>query len=190
MSVTVPVWDKARILTSIGIIKDGDTSTYVPVTIVNRVKTNIITPYELGHSISQWNSYIIEKPPEYTYTIVLPVISKEVAMLRDIQSAGLFFEMTLEDANANSNEREYQLGVEYFRYCKLTKNEREITVGEVPMVTFDGIAMEYSYDYWRENGDNWELTTVTDGVSTNRQWFGHGNPLSGNADMFVRWIKS
>jgi len=175
-------WDKARILASISLIKGGVPGIPVPISIVNRVVTDVNTPYEAGHSINQYNSHVIEKPPEYTFTIAISSISDEVELLRDIQSSGIYFQMELRDENDDSGNQEYKLCREYFRYCKLTRKRAEIVVGETPMVIYDGIALEYSYDFWKAG----VITPLKDG-NDNQYWFGHGDPIPSSVNLFANW---
>ena len=185
-------WDKARILSSIALIEGGVIKPFQPISVVNRITTDINTPYDRGHSINQYNSHVIEKPPEYSFVIAIAAISDEVELLRDVQSSGIYFQMELKDENDTTGEevpapgnREYKLCREYFNYCKLTRKRAEVTVGEVPMVIFDGIALEYSYDYWTQVSDVWTIQAINSGGT--RYWFGHGEPIPIDVPLYANF---
>lgn len=173
-------WEKARILSSIALIESGVATDEIPISVVNRVVTDINTPYDAGHSINQYNSHVIQRPPEYTFTIAIAAVSDEIELLRDIQSSGIFFKMILKDENETN--REFTLCKEIFNYCKITRKRMEINVGQVPMIMFDGFALEYTYEYWDANGN---ATAVEENGDT--YWFGHGTPIPDTLNLFANW---
>jgi len=177
MSENVKNWQNARILTKVFYLDPNTNAiTEHSCTLVNRVTTSNTTPVEPYSSLTKYNNGFFEKPPQYNFTVALPVVSDTASLFRSLQSAGLPFTIEISDPNSSG---EFKLNVEVYDKCRLENKAMDITVGNLPMTVFTGKALRYAYN------DGNAFSTVNGATVSNTNSFGSGDIP--NVNLFGAW---
>ena len=168
-------WEKARIA---GFIEyydlDGNLSQLHRIKVPNRISTNVIQDLEPYDGLDQWNQGYIERPPRYSFTLAVPATSPTARLLRSLLVTGIPFNLKIYDPNEfnDATKTEFQLLAETLQYCRLTSKEVSIVVGDMPMIVFNGLALEYSFN---------------DGENASMGAFSIGSGRLPNIDFFSEW---
>ena len=168
-------WEKARIA---GFIEyydlDGNLSELHRIQVVNRISINVVQDLQPYDGLDQWNQGYIEKPPRYSFTIAVPVTSPTTRLLRSLLVTGIPFNLKVYDPQEYNNvdKTEFQLLAEHLQQCRLTSKEVSIVVGDLPMVVFNGLALEYTFN---------------DGQDANASAFTIGSGRLPDIDFFAEW---
>jgi hypothetical protein len=171
-------WEKARLGIRISI--GSNTSTHV-IELPSTITYRTVSKYEIIHDITAWNNGVFEKPPEYTFTLAVPTLSISAVILRDLQNAGVPFNMEIYDINDTG---EHKLISDILINCYIDTGEVNVRTGELVMAVFSGFALRYNYRDGFATGNNSATVTTTAG-------FGSGE-LPTNltvATIFAKWAK-
>ena len=166
-------WDKARIAVEIT-YPGGSHTCELP----NRASINTKFNYIPYHGLNRWNQGVIEKAPEFTFTIGIPSVSKTVRLLRSLMVSGTPFGIGLSDEIADNNE--FALISEELQECRLTNKGLTVIVADMPMVIFQGMALRYTYSDPLGSGSS------QDG-SGNKVLFGDGKLIGSTDHIFAEW---
>lgn len=176
-------WDKARIATRIVYTNPSDNTEKIHTCVmVNRVSFKATFNYEPYHGLSEWNQGVIEKPPEFTFTIAIPATSDTTRLLRALHVSGLPFNMDIRDATAGNSE--FALITEVLVECRITSKEVNINVGELPMVVFNGMALRYTYSDPASGSSNIKNNALTQDAG---ELFGGGQILATANSPLEEW---
>ena len=155
-------WDKVKLAVNIyyprpssdvtAAITQATVLVGTPCPLVNRVSIKTSFKFEPYHGLTEWNQGVIEKPPEFTFTVAFPATSNIVRLMRALHAGGIPFNLEVKDTQVYGKDglgdpvpKEFALITEALMECRCTSKEVSITVGNIPMVVFQGMALRYTY---------------------------------------------
>lgn len=147
----------------------------------NRVLVRSVHNLDKYHSVEVDNMGYIHKPADYTFTIIVPVASPTSRLLRTLQELELPFNVKLTDT---STSKEFKIKEDTLQHCVLGSKDYEVQVGMMPMLSFDGQALRYTYKQEDEAGETVQIP-ADDGESP--LLFGDGIPVEGKEQMKDLW---
>lgn len=138
-------WDKGRMVGEITYTKPGATeATTRQCVMANRISTRILYNYRPIHGLNRWNDGVAHLAPEFEWTIGFPATAPIIRLLRNLQLGGIPFSFAVYDGNYSG---ENALIKEVFDECRVTERRVDVTIDDVPAVTYSGMALRFDPDY-------------------------------------------
>lgn len=163
-------WENARIVAKIqyyAVDSNGalsSTPTEYELELPNSIQTNITAQYDILDSITRSNNTFIEKPMRFKFNLAVPANCDGARLLRNILVARVPFSITLTDADDATGTGEFKLVIDGYEDCRLTDESISYKVGNVPMISFNGMALRAKYASFSAQGTlNTSYGTVGDG---------------------------
>lgn len=134
-------------------MQDGNEHTF---TDYIRMSVNRTANYNVYHSVGKHNLGYIKLPRSYTFTVTIPVTSKDAQIFRMLFNAEAIFNFEYADAHAGSNSvsgddatvaktTEFKLIKEVLKNALLTSMNDSYEVEGIPMIVFNGTALSNDF---------------------------------------------
>ena len=172
MSQTLPdevafTWD-TRVATYITYGADLSTGPEERLEGTNMVVISIMNTNYIYDGLDKHNSGYVDQPQRFTFTFSVPANTYTFRLLRGLLANKSVFHLGLEDPEARG---EYKGVEDKLLYCKFSDMSIPFRVGDVPMASFSGKSLRWTYrntdgdtDYEHEFGG--VLPNETDAISS------------------------